>query len=356
MNFDRIILAWYEKNKRDLPMRRTRDPYRTWVAEVIFQQTRISQGMDYYLKFLETFPDVCALASASEEEVLKRWQGLGYYNRALNLHSAARYIRDHLGGRMPGSYRELRQLRGVGKYTAAAIASFCYDEPVAAVDGNVSRVIARLYGLEEAVNSTSGARLIETLAGELLDREDPGTFNQAMIDFGALQCVPSSPDCSACPLARSCEAFITHRVGKIPVKKKKPVPAERWFCFYVMQCGTGILLTKRGTGDIWRSLYQFPMVEEEGPRTKEVIMGRMFRQVWEEREPHAGVTFRTFSPPLRHQLSHQTIHARFVHVLLKSLPRPLPAGWILVPLDELNAYPLPRLIQRYMESVNFFYL
>jgi A/G-specific adenine glycosylase len=193
MNFGLIIRGWYKKNKRELPMRLTRDPYKIWVSEIIMQQTRINQGIPYYLRFIEAFPTVADLAAASEDSVLKLWQGLGYYSRARNLQGSARYIMEQLGGEIPGDYKGLLQLKGVGKYTAAAIASICYDEPKAAVDGNVSRVVARLYGVEDAVNSTTGARQIEALAQEMLDPKDPGTHNQAMIDFGAMLCVPSSP-------------------------------------------------------------------------------------------------------------------------------------------------------------------
>ncbi|MCJ7715495.1 MAG: A/G-specific adenine glycosylase, partial [Anaerolineales bacterium] len=223
-----IIRGWYEKNKRDLPWRRTRDPYKIWMSEVILQQTRVNQGTKYYLRFIKSFPDVTALARADEDEVLKLWQGLGYYSRARNLHQAAKSVVEQMKGEIPGSYADLLKLKGVGGYTASAIASICFREPRAVVDGNVSRVIARLYGMDEPINSTRGGKLINSLAHDLLDRNDPGTHNQAMMEFGALQCVPVSPDCEKCPLMNYCEAWATGRVNLLPVKIPKLKPVERW--------------------------------------------------------------------------------------------------------------------------------
>lgn len=367
MKIGRKIHEWYKKNKRDLPMRRTKDPYRIWIAEVIFQQTRINQGLSYYLEFIEAFPDIHSLASAREEEVLKKWQGLGYYNRARNLHGAAKYVDTVLGGRIPGSYDELLGLKGVGKYTAAAIASFCYGEPVAAVDGNVSRVIARLFGVEEPVSSSRGAGLIQSLAGEMLDRKDPGTHNQAMIEFGALQCVPSSPDCPACPLSGECDAFLNHRVDRLPVKTKKAEPVDRWMYFFIFSCEGETILEKRGDRDIWKSLYHFPVVETPSPRPEEEVMGKMMSLLLshgngmdqnEKAPPQTAETDQVMvshkpSETIRHQLSHLTIHARFIRVELNFLPYSLPLGWIRVPPGQMDHYPVPRLMERYMESAKF---
>jgi len=340
------IRGWYEKNKRDLPWRQINDPYKIWISEVILQQTRINQGLDYYLSFIKNFPDVASLAHASEDEVLKLWQGLGYYSRARNLHHAARYVVEEMDGEMPRSYDGLLKLKGVGSYTASAIASICFDEPRAVVDGNVSRVIARLFGLDEPINSTQGYKNISSLADELLDRNNPGTHNQAMMEFGALQCVPVSPDCKRCPLFDHCEARKSDRVNLLPVKIPKRKPVERWMYFYILLCNGETIITKRGTEGIWKSLYQFPMMESEAPFSDEKILGPMLAQLIEG----AGqVTILKISDPVRHQLTHRTIYARFIHVNLESWPHQLPGGWMKIFSEQLDDFPVPRLINRYME-------
>lgn len=351
-----IIQGWYEKNLRDLPMRQTRDPYRTWVAEVILQQTRMDQGLPYLLNFLSTFPDVRALASAREDEVLRLWQGLGYYSRARNMHASARYILDEHFGKMPGSYQELLKLKGVGKYTAAAIASWCYGEACAAVDGNVARVIARLYGIGEPINSPAGEREVHELATGLLDHSDPGRHNQAMIDFGAMQCVPASPSCELCPLVEFCEAKRQGRVDQIPVKLKNKKPVDRWFYYYMIRADRKTILVQRGEKDIWEGLYELPMIESGGPRSEEEIVQEMLPIVLQENDAAYSPEPRQIgelSAPLRHQLSHQTIHARFLQVELDLLPHPMPEKWLSVALEELDHYAMPRLIHRYLESSNF---
>jgi A/G-specific adenine glycosylase len=352
MNFGGIIHGWYKKNKRDLPMRQTRDPYRTWVAEVILQQTRMDQGLPYLLEFLKSFPDVIALAAAHEDEVLRRWQGLGYYSRARNLHASARQVVEQLDGVMPGNYEGLLALKGIGKYTAAAIASWCYDEACAAVDGNVSRVIARLLGIETAINTPAGEKQVAAVARELLDASDPGTHNQAMIEFGALQCVPVSPSCGDCPLTELCEARQRNLVEQIPVKIRNKKPVERWFYFYWFTCGGETILCRRGKSDIWAGLYELPMIETEGPKTEAEILNGMLLSLLPEKENSRGtVTLGTLSAPLRHQLTHQSIQARFLQVELEFLPHPLPEKWQLVPLETLDRYAMPRLIHRYLESI-----
>jgi A/G-specific adenine glycosylase len=353
------IHGWYEKNLRDLPMRHTRDPYRTWVAEVILQQTRMDQGLPYFKNFLDAYPDVETLASASENEVLRLWQGLGYYSRARNMLASARYIVEHFNGQMPGSYRELLKLKGVGKYTAAAIASWCYGEPVAAVDGNVARVLARLFGIFEAINTPAGEKKIQKLATELLDRTDPGRHNQAMIDFGAMMCLPRLPACNLCPLAELCEAKRRDCVDRIPVKQKNKKPSERWFYYYMIRSDRELILVQRGKKDIWEGLYEPPMIESAGPRSEEEIVQQMLPTVLQESEASYGKGYKLIgelSDTLRHQLSHQTIHARFLQVELDPLPHPLPERWRTVPLEELDRYAMPRLIHRYLEQANFSYL
>jgi len=356
MIFDGIINEWYEKNKRDLPMRQTRDPYRTWVAEVILQQTRMDQGLPYLKELLLSFPDVKALAAAREDEVLRLWQGLGYYSRARNMHASARHVVEQLDGVMPGDYQGLLKLKGVGLYTAAAIASWCYNEPCAAVDGNVSRVIARLFGIEDAINTPTGEKKVYELASGLLDRSDPGRHNQALIEFGAMQCVPVSPSCSDCPLQEMCEANRLGRVDQIPFKLKNKKPVERWFYYYMILSGGETILIQRGKKDIWEGLYELPMIESGGPLSDEEIVQKMSAHILQESDPEyirRPVGIGELSTPVRHQLSHQTIHARFLQVQMDLLPHPLPEKWQSVPLEQLDRYAMPRLIHRYLESSNF---
>jgi len=358
-----IIRGWYKKNERQLPWRRTRDPYSIWISEVILQQTRVDQGLGYYKRFIETFPDVGSLARAEEDQVLKIWQGLGYYSRARNLHQAAKHIWEHRGGKFPDTYNKLLEIRGVGPYTAAAIASICFGEARAVVDGNVARVIARLYGVEQPVNRPDGMKQVGRLAQELMEAKtdepdralhepagstDPGRHNQAMMEFGALQCVPVAPRCEECPLASLCNANRTGRVEELPLKVRGKRPVDRWFYFYIITCNGETILEKRDDTDIWGSLYQFPMVESNGPRSEE--------EVFEEIAPmlkELKITLQHFSGPVRHQLTHRTIHARFIHMEVSSLLPGLQPGWIVVPRDQIERYPVPRLIHRYLESVKF---
>ena len=374
------ILEWYEKNKRDLPWRRTANPYLIWISEVILQQTRVSQGLDYYNRFIERFPDVRSLAAAGEDELLKLWQGLGYYSRARNLHKAARYVVEQLGGRIPDSYEGLLKLKGVGTYTASAISSICFGEPRAVVDGNVSRVIARISGLKKPVNSPAGSRAIASMAEKLMGEElasgaDPGTHNQSMMEFGALHCLPVSPECGNCPLSNMCSACRNGMVDRIPVRIARPEPVERWIYYYIFHYNGEVLITKRGDNDIWRSLYQFPAVESHFRRSDREVTGSMMKELWGNRDhfheeisdqmeaSEPGVAapdnmlpqlkIRMISESIRHRLTHRTIHARFIHAELQSRKDPLPSGWIRIPFDHLEKYPVPRLIQRYMEVVKF---
>jgi len=381
-----LIRSWYKKNARDLPMRRTRDPYKIWIAEVILQQTRMDQGLPYYENFISAFPDVASLASAGEEKVLKLWQGLGYYNRARNLQVAARDVEKRFGGQMPSDYEGLLSLRGVGRYTAAAIASFCYGEGVPAVDGNVSRVIARLYGVEEAVNSSAGEKQIYALAQSLMNESlstldsplcsppsadlraplrsgstDPregippaGIFNQAMIEFGAMHCTPVSPDCEACPLRDRCVAYGSGQVDRLPVKKRAKKPLDLWIWFYIIYVKGETVLVQRGTEDIWKSLYQFPALTS-GVRASDTRMVDGWTELFAPAPPPA-FTLRKISPEIKHQLSHRTLHARFIHLELARWPKELPDGWIQISVDAVDDKPVPRLINRYLESINFSYL
>jgi A/G-specific adenine glycosylase len=271
--FSRPLLKWYRQNSRDLPWRRHADPYRVWLSEIILQQTRVDQGLPYYRRFIDAYPDVHALARASEEEILKLWQGLGYYSRARNLHATARHVANELDGVFPGSHAELVKLKGIGPYTAAAIASICFNEPRAVVDGNVFRVLARVFGVEADIASGTGKKEFSQLADELIDSRQPGDYNQAIMEFGATHCKPARPNCSDCFLAARCVALKEDKVKTLPVKSKKTRVRKRYFDYLVtLDEEYRTLLTKRNSGDIWEGLYDFPMVEGSRPLTKAKLL------------------------------------------------------------------------------------
>jgi len=389
MKFGDIIQGWYEKNHRQLPWRSTTDPYAIWISEVILQQTRVDQGEDYYLRFLREFPGLKALAEASEQEVLKCWQGLGYYSRARNLHRAAQEIQASGRDSLPDTYKKLLLMPGVGPYTAAAIASIAYGEAQAAVDGNVARVLARLHGVEEAVNSPAGMRIIQQLADSLMEesaggeqgstRESaarkgqkfssgagihPGLHNQAMMEFGALVCLPRSPLCKSCPLQSYCQAYALDCVGELPRKRPSRKPLKRWLYFYVFTHENKVIIKKNGKG-IWQSLYTFPVVECEQEQSEtaiydEIFLGLLHRiedsensQVNEPLPFERDIRLGEISESFLHQLSHRTLHARFVRVELNPLPFRLEENYMEIPLAEVERYPLPRLMERYMKIAKF---
>lgn len=339
-----LLFDWYALHGRDLPWRRTHDPYLIWLSEVILQQTRVAQGMEYYLGFAARWPDAESLAAASEDEVLRVWQGLGYYGRARRLHAAAREVVTRFGGRFPTSFDALRSLPGVGDYTAAAVASIAGGEPCAAVDGNVQRVLARLFDLDVAPDTAVGRRTFATLAQEQLDARRPGTYNQAIMDFGALQCTPAAPRCDDCPFADRCLARAAGTVAQRPVKRLRKVPRERWFHYLHVVCGGVTLLHRRGEGDIWQGLYEFPLIEagrELG--LDELAAADLFRHL-PGSAPWRLVA--TTSMP-KHQLTHQTLRSLFFRIELDAWP-PLGPEWVRVPVGGLGDYAVPRLIENYL--------
>ena len=338
-----ILLDWYARQGRDLPWRRTRDPYRIWLSEVILQQTRVAQGLDYYLRFTERFPDVASLAAASEDEVLKLWQGLGYYSRARNLHAAARQVVEDFGGVFPATFDGVRSLRGVGDYTAAAICSAAYDEPCAVVDGNVYRVLSRLFDLDLAIDTSAGKRAFAELARAELDIRHPGRYNQAIMDFGAPQCTPAAPACTTCPLATRCLALHSGTVSARPVKRGKTIPRERWFNYLHITSGDRTVLCRRGDSDIWRGLYEFPLLETPEAVDFLALTRDPRFAAWLGDAPWRllGST-----PMPKHQLSHQTLHAVFHRIDTPSLTPA--AAACAVPTRALDDYAVPRLLERYL--------
>ena len=324
--FSDTLLDWYDANGRDLPWRRTRDPYAIWLSEIILQQTRIAQGRSYWERFLQTSPDVQALAAAQEDNVLRLWQGLGYYSRARNLLAAARQIAAQ--GRFPDTLAGIRALKGVGDYTAAAIASFAFGIPAAVVDGNVYRVLARHFGIPTPVGSTAAKKEFTALAQSLLPPERPGDFNQAMMDFGATLCTPASPACAHCPLADSCAALATGRVDSLPVREKGAAVQERRFDYVYVRFHGRTAIRRRGTGDIWAGLYE-PLVCDPGS---------------------GGSRGKLLKKGVKHQLTHRTLIVDFY--LWEPAEEPaLPEGWSWIEEAELDRYAKPRLFELLLEAL-----
>ncbi len=338
------LLEWHQLHARVLPWKEDSDPYKIWLSEIILQQTRVNQGMPYYLKFIEAFPDVDALARASEDEVLKLWEGLGYYSRARNLHFTARMIMYDLNGKFPNSYEGLLKLKGVGPYTAAAIASFAYGLSHAVVDGNVTRVLSRYVGIEKPVDISSTKKEINFLADNYLDRSAPGDYNQAMMDFGALQCVPAKPDCHACPLKDNCYAFAKGKVHEIPVKQKKVVKKEITLDYHIIFDESQVLIKKRTHQDIWKGLYDFLMLPKEVKDIEKALKG-----IFKSKENFTTRHLSTIGP-YTHILTHRRIKA-FFHLYLADLEKKrklVKHPYYLVERKKLSNFAFPILIKKHI--------
>ena len=348
--FAEKVIRWYVHNHRDLPWRHTRDPYCIWLSEVILQQTRIAQGLPYYERFVTTYPTVFDLASAPEQEVIRLWQGLGYYSRARNLHQTAKYIVRELDGRFPDSYAGLLNLKGIGPYTAAAIASFSYDEAVAVVDGNVYRVLARVFGIETDIGSTQGQKQFTQLANSLIPADKPAIYNQAIMEFGAIHCTPLSPDCLLCPLQAECNANATGRVNQLPVKLKKTKIRERFFNYIVFVKGDLVAMRQRTERDVWEQLFDFHLIESENLLSSPDDL------------PESVVIFALSAqaevvPPRRvytQLLSHQRIKAQFWIIRIPSgATLPLPENLTFLSHPEIENVPKPVLITSYWKEQFF---
>ena len=322
--FADTLISWYEDHKRDLPWRGEPDPYKIWVSEIILQQTRVQQGWDYYLRFIDNFPDVKALAEADEDRVLKVWQGLGYYSRARNMHAAAREIMEKHGGHFPNEYDKILSLKGIGNYTAAAISSIAFGLPYPAVDGNVIRIVSRIFGICDDVTQPVVVKKITAICEMEIDNKRPGVFNQAAMDFGAIQCVPRNPDCDECPFQSSCYAYNNHLVDILPVKKKKAESKHRYFHYTVYLSDSQTIIEKRTGSDIWRNMYQFPLTETDS-------------------EEYADKPL--FS--IREVLSHQIIHAAFYVKTVKKLPK-LSQNQLVIPFDDMEKYPMPKIMTEFL--------
>lgn len=328
MQFADTLLTWYADNKRALPWRGEHDPYKIWVSEIILQQTRVQQGWDYYLRFVDAFPTVTALAAASEEDVLRLWQGLGYYTRARNLHAAALQIVTSHHGTFPNNYEEIRALKGVGDYTAAAIASIAFGLPYPAVDGNVLRVTARIFGIADDIAAPQTRNAITKRCAQLIDTKHPGHFNQAMMELGAITCLPQKPKCDECPFRHECHAALHNLTDVLPVKNNRIAKRDRFFHFFLHIYNNSVILEKRTGQDIWRNLYQFPLQETPSDTT---------------------LTDGTCIAKLREVLTHQIIHANFYAIPEKATPA-VRENQLLVSLERLGDYPMPKVMVQFLKQ------
>lgn len=344
MSFSNKLVNWYQANKRDLPWRNTVNAYHIWLSEIILQQTRVAQGMPYYLAFVKAFPAIGDLANASEDKVLKMWQGLGYYSRARNLHFTAKYIAENYEGKFPSDYQEILKFKGIGVYTAAAISSFAFDLPHAVVDGNVIRVLSRVFGVETPFDTSVGKKQFQKLAQELLIIKKAATYNQAIMEFGALQCVPKSPNCSICPMQGFCVAFNTNLVDGLPVKSKKIKVKKRYLHFLMIEQEGSFFLGKRKSG-IWTGLYEFPFLEFNNKVTEqEVLKSDHWNAFFQKNKFDVSLVSSEFI----HVLSHQKIHAQFWSVKSSNISL---KEFELVPKEYLLNYPVSRLTEKYFETI-----
>lgn len=355
MNFSYFaekLLRWYPSNKRDLPWRNTQNPYIIWLSEIILQQTRVAQGLPYFEKFIESYPTVSDLAMAPVEDVLRLWQGLGYYSRARNLHQCAKQIVEDFDGQFPTTYKELLKLKGVGQYTAAAIASFAYKEQVAVLDGNVFRVLSRYFGIDTDISGSKGKKEFQELADAAIPKKHPDEYNQAIMEFGALQCTPKKATCDTCPLQSSCYAFANDLVEKLPVKNKKVKVSTRAFLYHDIVCGDGKVVRTRGPKDIWQGLTDFPLVEFSSPENINPEDSNLFHEL------------QAFSPTVnfekektyKHILSHQKIFSNFVSF---NIPEDYQSalekwadskGFLFCDSEKLETLGKPQLIVKYLND------
>ncbi len=364
--FIKNLLEWHGANPRPMPWKGERNPYLVWLSEIILQQTRVEQGLPYFERFKVAYPTVTHLANAPEDEVMKLWEGLGYYSRARNLHATAKFIANELNGSFPTTYEGIRSLKGVGDYTAAAIASFAYDLPHAVVDGNVYRVLSRFFGIETPIDSTAGKKEFASLAQQLIETKKlgqleigaeefsqfpnfkPSDYNQAIMDFGAMQCTPASPNCTACPMREQCVAFLQGKTAVLPVKSKKLERRQRFFNYLIFNRLNEIVVKKRGAGDIWQNLYDFPLVEtdslQEGP---DFLTQHETCQAW-----LGGTGWRLLrtSAPMRQELTHQRIVAKFWEVEVEADFLPKEANWIAVERGKLANFAFPKIVDLYFKQ------
>jgi A/G-specific adenine glycosylase len=352
--FVKQLLKWNQfYNKREMPWKGEKDPYKIWLSEIILQQTRVEQGLDYYHLFVFAFPDIHKLANASEGKIFKLWEGLGYYTRCKNLIATAKFISKNLKGKFPDTYENILELKGIGPYTAAAISSFAFNLPHAVVDGNVFRVLSRYFGISTAIDSAEGKKKFSALANDLLDKKKPGEYNQALMDFGATICKPQSPACTDCLLKKKCHAFLNNTVNKYPVKEKSIIKKTRWL-YYILAEGQGsVLIRKRGQKDIWENLYEFILSEQGGPVSSDHVLSQIFSK---SKNKKLSYNIEHVSGIYKQQLTHQTIYGQFIKIQLNGSVR-LP-GYEKVKTSSLEQLPFPKFISNYLKdksvSLNLF--
>ena len=343
--FSDKLVEWYLMNKRDLPWRDTKDPYKVWLSEIILQQTRVNQGMPYYLKFVERFPTVYDLAAASEHDVLRLWQGLGYYTRARNMHKCAKVVVSSFNGSFPTDYHSLQKLPGIGEYTAAAIASFSFQQPVAVVDGNVFRVLSRVFGIEKEINSPEGKKVFSDLANSLINPKIPDFHNQGLMEFGALHCLPKNPLCESCHFLTQCFAAQNNLQSALPRKVKGKPSRRRYFYYIVVQKGKSLLMQKREGKDIWHGLYDFQLLELNRPSAVNKVLSEV-SAIFPGLVDNEGIV----SPPYKHVLTHQIIIARFVVIRVQKFMKPKDKNLKFYTFDQINDLPKPVLISRFLSD------
>jgi len=347
IDFSVRIQSWYDEIRRDLPWRDTRDPYFIWLSEVILQQTRVDQGLKYYLAFVTNYNTIDKLAEANEEEVLKLWQGLGYYSRARNLHTTAKYISTELNGVFPSNYEDILKLKGVGEYTAAAIASFCFEIPKAVVDGNVFRVLSRVFGICDPIDTTQGKKKFNELAQELLDKKKPSNHNQAIMEFGAMVCTPKNPKCDSCVLSTNCATLEGEEFMNYPVKIKKIKQRTRYFHYFIINNDEYIYLNQRDESDIWEKMYDFPSLELDKEMAIEDVLNS---SILKKHITNNRFRVDKVSGLVKHVLSHQIIFASFYELTINQ-----PIGktkFLKIKREDINDYPLPKLIDNYINAKN----
>ncbi len=343
--FAESLLKWFERHGRDLPWRKVKDPYIIWLSEIILQQTRVAQGTPYFHRFYEEFPTISLFAKADLSEILRMWQGLGYYSRARNMHYAAQQVMEKYAGVFPTEYKELLKLKGIGEYTAAAISSFARNEPRAVLDGNVYRVLSRYLGIYTPINSSAGKREFTEIANKMLDKKHPGDYNQAIMDFGALQCKPRNPDCETCVLKLNCAAYQNSRVEDLPVKLKKKASKNRYLHYFIIQKAQKTLMSRRGTNDVWAKLYEFPHIETKGDLSLPELLETADFQAW-----FSNPTIVQIGPCIKHILSHQNIYAKFYRIENPEALKIEKSTWNYFMSDNLDKLAKHKLIFSFLES------
>lgn len=344
MDFSNNILLWYDENKRPLPWRNTNDPYKIWVSEIMLQQTKVVQALPYYNRFLKEFSSILDLAKASEDDVLKLWQGLGYYSRARNLHYTSQYIVKRFNGKFPTAYDEIISLKGIGEYTASAISSFAFSEPYAVVDGNVIRLLSRYFGIQIPYDTLKGKIKFQELANKLLIKNNPGEYNQAIMEFGALQCTPKNPNCNVCIFRNSCKAYLQNKTSYYPIKQNKLKTRDRYLHFFVINQNNKLCIQKKRNG-IWKGLYEFPSIECNKRTHQDNVMGSI---AWKELfDNSSDIQVDKISLEIKHKLSHQILFVRFWHVITQGL---ILNNYEWINFNQIYKYPVSKLLHKYITS------